>query len=148
MPMSLTRAERISDCKISLSETRGGEEYIAIENGKEMARVPVLKPNHSIALGRLVDIVYQCRSTQVRMEQKYRCFCCGRLGPLEIDHIKKRSTFGRFDGRRNLRAMLPECHRSRHFNPKQSPTPHPKIVEAMRSVGLVWGGEQVGWERI
>jgi 5-methylcytosine-specific restriction endonuclease McrA len=58
------------------------------------------------AIERLIVQVYQINSEIVRRRQQYRCFECGRLAPLEIDHHPVSRARGQRDDRpSNLRGV-------------------------------------------
>jgi len=48
----------------------------------------------------------------------WRCQACGRLGAVQVHHIRARSRL-RPDAEENLITLCPECHRRIHLN-KQS----------------------------
>ena len=141
--MTATQASRITGLEIREIDGEYGRHvcYGAFEaDGTEIARADSLHPKD--ALNRLVGILYQRTSYRVMHEQGFRCFSCGRLVPLQIDHIKKRS-HGRDDTRLNLRAVGPECHELRHGKNAEL-KPHPKVLEAVkRHAGLIW--HDGGW---
>lgn len=91
------------------------------------------------ALEMLVDKCYRKTCTLVRLEQGYRCFRCGRIVPLENDHIVPRS-HGRNDRRENCRALCPRCHEYRHGHPREDLVPSVEVVAAVLGFGWEWGG--------
>ena len=150
--MTARTAERITGLEIrevpGLVSNHGkrfpARTWAAFDGGHEIARMTLAE--HLVVKG-LVDAIYRLRSERVRREQNYRCFCCGLLLPLEIDHIIPRGTIhGRDDRRTNLRALAVACHRKRHdpLRPK-TPTIHPSIAALMEGAGFRWGGEDIGW---
>lgn len=111
--MTRERAEVVVGYPISITTEANGwmiafgihpeYKYATIAHGRDLRTV----------LGRFVDENYSLISAEVRREQGYKCWQCGRITALEIDHIAMRA-HGRSDLRSNLRAMCHECHRRRH----------------------------------
>lgn len=72
------------------------------DNGKVMASA--FGKTETAALEALLIVTYQVHSRLAMERDKWRCSMCGRIGKLEIDHIKARSK-GRDDRVENLRSV-------------------------------------------
>ncbi|MCI0628697.1 MAG: HNH endonuclease [Acidobacteria bacterium] len=63
---------------------------------------------------RLDAASYRRLHRQVLLRDGYRCQMCGRLGELQVHHIKPRSKLGG-DSEQNLIALCKVCHEAIHL---------------------------------
>lgn len=100
----------------------------------------------SDALDDLVKKHYADRREDAFRRQRWRCFHCGRIVPLECDHIKSRARGQRLDTIENLRGLCHDHHVA-HTDNKMTPTIHPTVADEAKKEGWAWAGEAGGWIR-
>ena len=105
--MTLRSAERIIGRPIQIEQI-GAHQFAARSGG-----VTADGSTEAIAIDMLLKQNYKLISQIVFEEQEWKCAACGKIKPLEIDHIIPRAR-GRLDTRGNLRALCSSCHRARH----------------------------------
>jgi hypothetical protein len=145
-------AERITGLEI-LEIPRIGKKigtavtYAAYDDGVEVIRRT--ESGHSATLSAVVEVLYKRTSRRVFEEQSFLCFVCGRLRPLQADHIHPRAR-GRCDQRWNLRGVCAEDHQLITDNKLVDPQPHPKVLSAVQRHGWTWEPDSnvVGWHQL
>jgi hypothetical protein len=148
--MTVQKAERITGMRVSVRRmTTGTYECSLFEaQEKDFPIVSGQGRTYPEAISRAIEANYRRISTRVMKEQGYACFVCGKLRPLQIDHIHARSTHGRNDRRENLRAVCADCHHKITNHILKSPEPHRSVLRFTVPGGLDWNGDLQQWQTI
>lgn len=119
--MTLAMATRILGYGVDVNTLKDGT--IEASANWELGTETISGKNRPEVLGRLVDRIYRLRSREVMKRQGWRCWECGEVLPLQIDHRKPRSR-GRDDRMDNLRALCATgCHDREHQGGRKNQQP-------------------------
>jgi len=113
--MTPRQFEKITGHKAKIRRTHGyaEAETTCACSGKSI-KIIVIQPTQDRALAQLLENIYGRHCRVVFGKQAWRCAECGRVAPLQADHIISRARGQRNDRVENLAGKCSECHGIRH----------------------------------